>query len=117
MKNTLAKVSSSLVIFSGLATSAFASLFDGRDLIDQLEGDDRTLNQLIVDIINWVIGLAALVAVVMLIYAGYLYITANGDENKVSSATKTLTFAIVGLVVVFIAVLLVNFVLNSVLQV
>ena len=53
----------------------------------------------------------AIVAVVMIVFAGFKYITANGDENKISSATKTLTFAIVGLVVCFIAVMLVNFVI------
>ena len=39
--------------------------------------------------------LRALVAVGMLIGAGYMYITANGDEGKVEKATKTLTFAII----------------------
>ncbi len=72
-------------------------------------GDVPTL---IKTIINWAIGFAAIVAVIMLIVAGYMYITANGDEGKIGKATKTLTFAIVGLVICFIAVILVNFVLG-----
>ena len=66
-------------------------------------------------VINIAVGLAALVCVGILIYSGYLYITAAGDENKVSTATKSLTYAIVGLVICFIAVILVRFVLNTIL--
>jgi len=66
-------------------------------------------------VINIAVGLAALVCVGILIYSGYLYITAAGDEKKVSTATKSLTYAIVGLVICFIAVILVRFVLNTIL--
>ena len=66
-------------------------------------------------VINIAVGLAALVCVGILIYSGYLYITAAGDGNKVSTATKSLTYAIVGLVICFIAVILVRFVLNTIL--
>jgi len=79
-------------------------------------GKDGTLLDLISNLINWAIGIAALVCVVVLIASGYKYITAAGDENKVESATKTLTFAIIGLVVCFIAVILVRFVLGEVLK-
>jgi len=66
-------------------------------------------------IINMAILLAALVCVVILIAAGYSYITAAGDEQKIEKAGKTLTYAIVGLVICFISVILVQFVLNDVL--
>jgi hypothetical protein len=120
MKKTIAKVSSiataSAVAFSGLVVSAFAQTFDPKDIINDLDGDKRGLDTFIVSGLNWAIGLAALASVVMLIAAGYMYITANGDEGKVEKATKTLTFAIVGLVVCFIAVMLVRFVLTNILQ-
>ncbi|MBU1119977.1 pilin, partial [Patescibacteria group bacterium] len=77
------------------------------------QGDLMTL---IYGVINWAIGIAALLCVVILIVSGYKYITAAGDENKVESATKTLTFAIVGLVVCFIAVILVQFVIKNIIK-
>jgi len=36
--------------------------------------------------------------------------TANGDENKIKKATQSLTWAIIGLVICFVATLLVRFV-------
>ena len=81
-----------------------------------LPGADSTLQDFIIKNINWAIGFSAVVAVVMIIFAGFKYITAGGDENKIGSATKTPTHAIVGLVVCFIAVLIVNFVVAQFLQ-
>ncbi len=42
--------------------------------------------------------------------------TAGGDESKVKDASKTLTNAIIGLVICFIAVMLVNYVLDNFLK-
>jgi riboflavin transporter FmnP len=75
-----------------------------------------SLETLITSILNFAIGAAAVVCVVMLIVAGYSYITASGDETKIEKATKTLTNAIIGLAICLIAVLLVNFVLNNILN-
>jgi cytochrome bd-type quinol oxidase subunit 2 len=123
MKKMLAKISTgaltSVVAISGMVSSVLAQSGTATppkpagDWIKGLTGVSQPLESWIVTLLNWAIGLAALAAVVMLIVAGYLYITANGDENKVEKATKTLTFAIVGLVVCFIAVILVQFVLAN----
>lgn len=116
MKNKLAKLSSkigaSAVVLSGLATTTFAQSFKVIGL-ENIDGTGKDLDAWIIGLINWAIGIAALAAVVMLIASGYMYITANGDEGKVEKATKTLTFAIIGLIVCFIAVMLVRFVLTS----
>jgi len=119
MKKTLAKISSGVVAtyvaFSGLLAEAFAQR-EASDWIEDIDGVGSTLDSWIITMINWAIGLAALAAVGMLIFAGYMYISASGDEGKVEKATKTLTFAIVGLVVCFIAVVLVRFVLTNILK-
>ena len=44
-----------------------------------------------------------------------MYITSAGDESKVEKASKSLTYAIVGLVICIISVILVQFVLAKVL--
>jgi TRAP-type C4-dicarboxylate transport system permease small subunit len=78
---------------------------------------EEGLQELIVDGLNIAIGAAAVICVAVLIFSGYMYITASGDEAKVEKASKSLTFAIVGLAIAFIAVLLVNFVLKNLLGV
>ena len=115
MRERLAKISSKAAFtVATLTASVITALAQNpQDWIDNIDGQDKELNTWVIELINWAIGLAALAAVVMLIAAGFLYITANGDENKIGKATKTLTFAIVGLVVCFIAVMLVQFVLKT----
>ncbi|MDY0097259.1 MAG: pilin [Candidatus Dojkabacteria bacterium] len=81
-----------------------------------LPGPEEDLMVWVLKVINWLIGASALVAVVMIVFSGFRYITAAGDENRISKATKTLTFAIVGLVLCFISGMIVNFVLSNILN-
>jgi len=84
--------------------------------INQTAGGGSLID-FIQDALNLVIALAALVAVGILVYSGIQYILASGDEGKIEKATKGITYAIVGLVICFISVLIVNFVLSRLLQV
>ena len=114
--NTVKKLSVGLSgIFLALAsTSAYA---DNKDYLKDInEGVGMDLGTWVTTTINWAIGIATLLCVVMLIAAGYSYITAAGDEAKIQKATKTLTWAIVGLVICFISVILVQFVKTNVLK-
>ena len=61
-------------------------------------------------------GFAALVAVILIVVAGYMFITSAGDADKVEKAGKTLSGAIVGLIIVFIARILVEFILKAVVK-
>jgi TRAP-type C4-dicarboxylate transport system permease small subunit len=53
-------------------------------------------------------------AVIMLIIAGFRYVTANGDSNSITSAKQSIIYALVGLVVAGAAQAIVQFVLHSV---
>lgn len=64
----------------------------------------------IVTIFSAVVGVAA---VIMIITAGFKYITSGGDTAKITSAKNTLVYAIVGLVVVALSQFIVKFVLNK----
>ncbi len=83
------------------------------DIFNSLLSTPGNLEDLIVKVLNWLIGASAILCVVMLIVAGFLYMTSGGNEDKTQKATKTLTNAIVGLVICFVAVMLVNFVLKT----
>ena len=61
-----------------------------------------------------IIAIAGIVAVAVLIFNAFLYITASGDEGKVQKATKGITYAIVGLIIAAIAFMIVNFVIENI---
>jgi hypothetical protein len=116
MKTSKILATASTVLLSQFLAIKTYAVGDALEWISGINGVSGNLNTFIVNVINIAIGLAALVCVVVLIGSGYMYITAAGDESKVEKATKSLTGAIIGLVICFIAVILVQFVLRTVLK-
>jgi hypothetical protein len=68
-----------------------------------------TLTVSIINILSIVVGVAA---VFMIIIAGIRFVTSGGDSNGISSARNTIIYAIVGLLVVALAQIIVQFVLG-----
>lgn len=58
------------------------------------------------------VGLIGAFSILMLVYAGYLYITARGDADKVSKAHASIRYAIFGLVIGLVAYAAVSTVIN-----
>ena len=54
---------------------------------------------LVINLVNWFAWFVSLAAVVMGLYAGFLFITARGEAAQLSTARKTLTYAIIGIAV------------------
>jgi glucose uptake protein GlcU len=61
---------------------------------------------------NILVGSIGAFAVLMMIYAGFLYVTAQGETEKITKATSALRYAIIGLVVGALAYVIVNNVVN-----
>ena len=75
------------------------------------EGDVPTiygLEAMVAKILNIIISLAGVVLLLMLIMGGFGYITSGGDKEKAAKAKNTLTYAILGLVVILGAWLIIR---------
>jgi hypothetical protein len=64
-------------------------------------------------LINLAINMSGLVAVVIIIYGGYLMIIAAGDSDQISKGEQTVTNGVIGLVIVFVAKLIIEFVISK----
>lgn len=53
---------------------------------------------------------AGVVAVFFIVYAGIRYITSRGDPKAVEGAKNTLTWAIIGLIVILLSFFIINFI-------
>ncbi|OGH19093.1 MAG: hypothetical protein A2868_00225 [Candidatus Levybacteria bacterium RIFCSPHIGHO2_01_FULL_40_15b] len=60
------------------------------------------------NVINALVVVAGIVAVFMIIWAGYKFVMSEGDSEKISSARKTLIYAIVGLIFIFLSFFFLN---------
>ncbi len=56
------------------------------------------------------------VAVIMLIVGGFRYVVSGGDSNAVESAKNTILYAIIGIVVAFLAYAAINFLTGQLTQ-
>ena len=65
------------------------------------------------NIITTLLYLVGAIAVIMIVYSGFRYVTSAGDAAAVQSAKSTLTYAVVGLVVSMMAFAIVMFVSGS----
>ncbi len=72
----------------------------------------QTLEPLLGDIILIILSLIGIVFVIFIIYAGYLWMTASGNEQKVDKSKEILRQAIIGLIVVFGAYAIAYFVIQ-----
>ena len=59
--------------------------------------------EIVVNIINWILGILALIAVIMILIGGFKWMTAGGNEEKVEGAKKLLIAAVIGLVIILAA--------------
>lgn len=51
---------------------------------------------------------SGVVALILIIYSGIKFISSKGDQTAIDSAKKTLTYAIIGLVIIFLSFFIVG---------
>ena len=74
--------------------------------------DDATLTDVFAKILNWALGIGFAIAVIFVIYGGYQYMTAAGNEQQATEARRTITYAAIGIVVVVLSFALVRTIVN-----
>ena len=70
-------------------------------------------NSIFTTVVNILLFIIGIVAVVMLIIGGIRYTMSGGEAKAVESAKNTILYAIIGIVVAFLAYAVVNWVLTS----
>ena len=70
-------------------------------------------NPLFTTIVNVLLFVIGAISVIMLIIGGIRYTISAGDSTSVTAAKNTIMYAIIGLVIAFLAFAIVNFVLGS----
>ncbi len=69
--------------------------------INPLKVDDLTT--FVLQLMKWLLGTIGVVAVLFIMIGGFKMITAQGNEEAVGAAKKTITWAIIGLVVAILS--------------
>jgi len=111
----------SLVLLAGMAlpvlavvedTSAGTLLKEVGDAAQLQSG--KTLPEIIGLIINVALTLVGVVLLVLMVYAGVIWMTAQGEQKKVDEAKTTIKNAIIGLIITLAAYAISNFVVSNI---
>ena len=119
MKNVLKLVLSILVVgavtLTGFSSVSALTLQQGAEAARcdgcpaDLFGDAGVFKQ----VTNTILYIVGIVAVIMLIIGGIKYVISGGDSKKVTDAKNTVLYAIIGLIIAFLAFAIVNFVISA----
>ena len=122
--NKLRIVFTTLLVATGIiGVQLLAPEFAGAQAADQIlngaeqaSGEDRATTDIdttFKDAVNFLLYLIGAIAVIMLIFGGFRYVTSGGDGSAITSAKNTILYAVIGLAVAIIAYAIVNFVITS----
>jgi len=85
----------------------------GDSVPQNLFGGDGSVFTTIVNVLLFLIGA---ISVIMLIYGGIRYTISGGNSANVTAAKNTILYAIIGLIVAFLAYAIVNWVLGAIIS-
>lgn len=74
----------------------------------------KDFQTLIGQVIKAVLGVVGSIALLMFIYGGFLWMTSSGNEQKITQGKNVITWATIGLAIIFLSYTLVNFVIGGI---
>ena len=86
----------------------------GLDLPSVASLPDRPLPDLLVGIINGFLGLLGVIALGVLIYGGYVWMTSGGISQRIALAKRILLSAVIGLIIILLSWAIIQFIFNAV---
>lgn len=84
-------------------------------ITNPLGSKDQTITDLLVKVINWMLGLVGFIALIALITGGARMIMDFGSEEQVKKGKTTIMWAVIGLLVVILSYAIINIVTSEIL--
>ena len=77
------------------------------------ETTDASAAEIVAAVIMMFISLLGIIFVVLIVYSGYNWMTAGGDQSKITKAKDTISRALIGLIIILAAYSITYFVFSS----
>jgi protein-S-isoprenylcysteine O-methyltransferase Ste14 len=107
------------VLSLALSMPAFAQLNEtniGVPYAENLGLGNKDPRDMAVSIIQVVLGFLAIIVVLLILYGGFVWMTAGGNEDKVATGKKIITAGVVGLIIILAAWGIARFVVTVILN-
>lgn len=84
---------------------------DPRDVgVEEIRADDATVADILTTVYIW----AGIIAVLVIVIAGYYFVLSRGDVNQISRAKNAIIAASAGLIIILLAFTITQFILGSI---
>ncbi|MBU1036918.1 hypothetical protein KKF32_02695 [Patescibacteria group bacterium] len=97
-------------IYVPLSVSAQASL--GIEVPGSTGLGTTNLTEIIVKVVRIVLGFLGIIAVIIILYGGYIWMTSVGEEDKINKAKKILINGVIGLIIILSAFAIVSYIIS-----
>lgn len=98
-----------------ILAQASSSVEEGLGQAGQAAGytTNLELTTIVANIINVILGLTGMAFVIILVYAGILYLTAAGEEGNVKKAKGLIKNSVLGIIIIVSAYAIANYVFTA----
>jgi len=84
----------------------------GAPLVEVTKRVAGNIDQIMSNILGWALSVAGSLLLLIIIIGGVMYISSTGEENKITTAKKTITWAIIGAILILVAYVIYSTVYN-----
>ncbi len=113
-----------LTLAMPLITNAVAAPGDTLNRLKEVGGEaygtgeepPKDVTEIVGGVIKTGLSIMGVVAAILIIYAGYLWMTGRGKEERINKAKETLEAAIIGLIIILAAYAITYFVVDRLMQ-
>ena len=117
LKHAAVGIVTSLVLmmssFTAVHAQGFISPNDSPQAIQSATGSQGSFREIVRTIVQFFLTFLGLIAVVMIIYGGFLYVTSAGKEESIGTAKKNIMYAVIGIIVILISYAVVTTILTA----
>ena len=113
MKLSLKKVAAFVLTLAIIAmpVAVFAQTPDfGTSYLSNSDLPDTDAREVVINLINTLLGVLGIVFLLLVLYGGFLWMTAGGNDDRASQGRKIIGNGIVGLIIIFLAFAITTFV-------
>lgn len=103
------------VFFALTVMPAFAQLETGIGYGTFTGLGTKDLREGVMAIVRVLLGFLGIIAIIIILYGGFVWLTSAGNEEKVGQAKKIITAGIIGLIIIFVSYAIAEFVITQLL--
>ncbi len=112
IKTFIKSLATGSVLVPGVALAQTEGSF-GLEYAENLQLGTQDVRETVFQIVNVILGFLGIVAIILVLWGGFMWMTSQGNEEKTGTARKIIISGIIGLGIVLASYAITSFVLSQ----